>query len=247
MASLIHRCPGYGVEEVFLADPPGFWSSERMLDWCQQLHDFRNSQSWAFQMIPREMRDEEIQELAIRGCRRIELIIPSFDQSIRTALGYTISDKELNQLIAKLSQNFIRPQLIYWIQGPKTCSNEAEMIFRHIKSTHALEFSIYPFPLHFDSALYHQIHETGETLPDLSEWLSWARNSDTVPLPPETWTGKDGIVDGLGTMNLIQRKMIRNPWLRVLRLIKKYRTDALASFQRKQPNFAVRNPDSDDL
>jgi len=222
MAQLLQKCPRQGISEVFFSDPPGFWTPERVLEWCRQLALVRNTQAWAFQILPRLMSDEEIIELSSQGCKRIEFIIPSCNTERRREFGIVISNDELNELMTRLSNNKIKPQLIYWIQGPDENADEAENILRNINALHVPQFSIYPFPFHHDSLLYQSRKSLGLDLPPLTDWIAWAQHSDQTSPPPALWRGIAGLEQINHMMLSIQRHITHSPWVRINRLIQKY-------------------------
>lgn len=243
MATLVQKCPGHGISEVFLADPPGFWTTERIMQWCSQLDTVRNSQPWSFQMVPRTMTDEELFQLSYNICRRIELIIPALHEPLRSDLGFDMSADDLKRLLQRMIDHKIRPQLVYWIEGPEAPANEAETILQHIRAVDATEFSMYPFPLHLDSPLYQSCRQKGMKIPALSDWLDWIRKPGSESAPADLWSGAAGVPVCMQKLMTMQRKIVHNPWVKLLRFLKKQRSLFSQQFIKKQPNFSVRNPD----
>jgi len=241
MAQLLQKCPRQGIYEIFFADPPGFWTSERMTEWCRQLGMVRNTQSWAFQMIPRMLSDAEVTELANQGCKRIELLIPSCDPELRKQFGYELNDEQLHVLMQKLSTNKIKPQLVYWLQGPDEKSNEAENLLRHINALHVPQFSIYPFPFHHDSLYYQSMKNRGMNPPPLTDWIAWAQRPDQGSAPPALWRGITGLEQVNRTMLTIQRHITHSPWVKLNRLVNRYLP------QKYFPSFLRRSPSDDKL
>jgi len=222
MAQLLQKCPRQGISEIFFSDPPGFWTPERVLEWCRNLKLVRSSQAWAFQIIPRLMSDEEILELSSQECKRIELIIPSCDTKRRKEFGFELSNDDLNTLMTRLTSHKIKPQLIYWIQGPDENADEADSILRSINTLHVPQFSIYPFPFYHDSQLYQSRKSCGLDQPPLTDWIAWAQHSDKASPPPAIWRGIAGIEQFHSMMQTIQRHITHSPWVKINRLLQKY-------------------------
>lgn len=222
VAQLLQKCPRQGISEIFFSDSPGYWTTERILEWCRQLKLVRNSQAWAFQMIPRHMTDQEIQELSSQGCKRIELIMPTCDPDRRHEFGLTLKDEELLDLTVRITKGKIKPQLIYWIQGPGEKPGEADRILKHINNLHVPQFSVYPFPLHLDSLLYRAMKESGVELPPLTDWLVWAQNHDQGPQPHTTWNTKTGIDECKTILLTIKKRITRSPLVKLNRIINRY-------------------------
>ena len=211
MAQTFQKCPGNGIDEIFLADPPGLWSDQRLLDWINQLKRLRNTQLWSFQIVARILPPNIISELAVTACARIEIIIPTLDEKRQASLGMSIRDADLRQLIEQLRNAGVDPHIIFWIEGPWRVENEAGLIADKVRTLGRPSYAVYPFPFHIDSALYRQVCDAGASPPRLDEWIAWAQREDTEA-PAELWSGAEGLPRAEATMKSLTRRIARDPW-----------------------------------
>lgn len=210
MAQALQKCPGSGIDEVFLNDPPGFWTDQRLFDWMNHLKRLGNTQPWSFQIIARTLPVFVISELALSACHRIQLIVPTLDVKRQPLLGMTISDTELKQLIDQLRSAGVDPQIVFWIEGPWQVDDEPLKIAEQLRMLGRPSYAVYLFPFHIDSALYRRFSEEGGQAPRLDEWIAWAQRDDSEP-PAELWAGAPGISRAKETMKTLTRRIARDP------------------------------------
>jgi hypothetical protein len=222
MAQSFQKCAGQGIYEIYLNDPPGFWTDAHISEWCRQLLVFRNTQPWAIQLIPRTLPDGILNSLAENSCHRIEFIIPTCDESRKSDFGITISDHEFLALLEQLAARNIRAELIYWVHGPGENINEAERVLRHLTTLHYPKFAVYPFPLNHDSVLYKNNQDSGGNPPPITEWIAWAQKPDSAQ-PPGLWGGISDLANCKKTIQTIQRKVTRNPYRQLSRAVRRMR------------------------
>ena len=218
MAQSFQKSAGQGIAEIFLADPPGFWTDDQIMEWCRQLNVFRNTQPWGIQLFPRELSIELLDAMAGNACHRVEFIIPTCEPALKARYGITIADDAMRELILQMEARNISAQMIYWIQGPNEKENESVRVFRHIAALGYPKFALHPFPLHHDSLLYAEELAMGKPVPPLSEWITWGQNPDLAHPPVALWDGVAGLNRCRSTMQSIQRKIIRNPGRHVNRI-----------------------------
>ncbi len=212
MAQLLQKCSGHGIIEVCFTDPPGFWTDELLLEWCDHLQQFRNTQPWAFQLVARDLPDEVILALGENGCRRIELIIPAARPEHRERFGMTVADHRLKDRLSMLKERMILPQLVYWIEGPQSEPSEAKLIMQHLKQMDRPAFAVYPFPCLPETSLYRQAGSTGQAPWPLGDWIAWAQAPERHPPPVDLWTGAGGASRARHTVNVLHASVTRNSW-----------------------------------
>jgi len=218
MSQSFQKSAGQGIAEIFLADPPGFWTDERIAEWCRHLNVFRNTQPWGIQLFPRDIPDDLLEDMGGNACHRVEFIIPTCDPALRERYGLTYPDDQLRELIIKMEARNISAQLIYWIQGPDEKVNESTRVSRHIASLGYPKFALHPFPFHHDSLLYRDELAKGKKLPTLTEWITWGQKPDLAHPPVALWEGVTGLIRCRSTMQSIQRKLLRNPGRHINRI-----------------------------
>lgn len=211
MAQSFQKCAGQGIAEIFLADPPGFWTDERIVEWCRHLNVLRNTQPWGIQLFPRDLSTELLDAMGGNACHRVEFIIPTCDPALKDRYGITLPDETLRELIIKMESRNISAQLIYWIQGPGEKENESSRVARHIALLGYPKFALHPFPFHHDSLLYGEELAKGKKVPLLAEWIAWGQKPDLAHPPVALWDGINGLNQCRATMQSIQRKLLRNP------------------------------------
>jgi hypothetical protein len=234
MAQSFQKCAGQGISEIYICDPPGFWTNEHISEWCRQLRVFRNTQPWAIQMIPREIPDNILSDLAEDSCHRIEFIIPTCDASRREKFGYTISDSDFSMMLEKLTKMNIRAELIYWVHGPGEQNNESDRIYRHLTTLHYPKFAVYPFPVNHDSRLYKEVESVGGNPPSINEWIAWAQKPESNQLPSGLWKGVADLAECKKTIGAIQKKVTRNPYRQLSRVMRRLRMNSrVASLEKR--------------
>lgn len=212
IARILQKCPGSGINEVFFADPPGFWSDERIEAWIACLKLNRSSQEWSFQIMARELSDRVISELVLNGCHRIELIIPALDPARQAALGMTLDLPALKRAVAHPRSAGLDAQVVFWIEGPWPAANEAETILGLIRQLGRPSFAVYPFPFHHSAPLYAQAQENGLNPPALEAWVAWAQDSAHHREPVALWTSESGLPRAEAVVNELHRRIARDPW-----------------------------------
>ncbi|HMP89829.1 MAG TPA: hypothetical protein PJ991_06495 [Kiritimatiellia bacterium] len=219
LAQLMQKCSGHGISEIFFTDPPGCWTTEALTSWNRHLKTLRNTQPWAFQMMPRHIPVELMSELAGNACRRIEFIIPSCNDELCKKLGIELTDRELMAMFASLKKLNINPQIKYWVHGPGEAGGEVSRLLQHIRSMGYPSLSIYPFPLHHDSLLYRELHGKVKNTAPFSSWIEWAQHPDQSTPPPPCWGGATGVQECNEIIQTLHRKLKRNPWRKLKRMI----------------------------
>jgi len=220
MAQAFQKCAGQGISEIYLSDPPSFWTDEQLRDWCRQLILCRNTQPWAIQLFPRQLESEIIAALGENACHRIEFIMPSCDPDLAARYGVDISVEALAGQIAALAKHNVQAQVIYWLQGPdERAEGEAERIYRHLSGLSFPRFALHPFPLHHDSRLYRERAGRDPGTPDVMKWVEWAQHPDMPNPPVSMWDGVNGQTRCRATSMAIQRKITRNPRRRISRIL----------------------------
>ncbi len=212
MAQALQKCPGNGINEVFFADPPGFWTNDRLDAWIKSLKNLRNTQPWSLQIVARDVPQTIISELSLIGCHRIEIIIPTIDPHRQAELGMTMPDDLLLDLVTRLRNVAVDPQLIFWVAGPWPVENEVELIAAKVKSLGRPSFAVYNFPFHHDAPLYQRLIDEGGRPPPLDDWLAWAQRGEDREPPVALWSGMGGLAKAESTMHELQRRIGSDPW-----------------------------------
>jgi hypothetical protein len=212
MARALQRCSGSGINEVFFADPPGFWSDQQLVRWIDQLRILRNTQEWSFQLIARDLPDTIISELSLHGCHRIEMIVPSLNPQHRRELGMTIDEQQLKQLVIRLRNAGVDPQIIFWVEGPWPGESGAATLHDKIKQLGRPSYAVYPFPFHHDAPLYRQLVEAGFQPPPLDAWMAWAQRGAASDPPVAMWGGHEARKRAETTIRDLHRQIGRDPW-----------------------------------
>jgi len=211
MAQRLMRCPGNGIDEVFLADPPGYWTDEKISAWCSTLRGLRNTQEWSFHVVARDLPDAILNELPVNGCHRVEIIIPTINPSRQRALGMDFSMAALKNLIMRMRQRSIDAQLVYWIEGPHAEPDEARAIFQHVRETGRPSFGVYPFPCLVDSPLVQASIASDRHGPGIQDWIAAAQDPDGHPAPDALWGGHSSIGTASETLRAVHRKIALDP------------------------------------
>lgn len=212
MAQAFQKCAGQGISEIYLADPPSYWTDERIMDWCRQLILCRNTQPWAIQLFPRLLDTDVIAALGENACHRVEFILPSCDLERAARYGVTMTADQLRTQIEQLAARNVQAQVIYWLQGPdEKPGDEADRIYRHLATLGFPKFALHPFPLHHDSRLYLERAGRDPNTPDVMKWVEWAQHPDMASPPVAMWNGAEGQARCRATTLAIQRKITRNP------------------------------------
>lgn len=218
LAQRLKRCPGNGIDEIFFADPPGFWTDARLSGWCGVLRNLRNTQEWSFQIIARDLPDVILNELPVNGCHRVEIIIPTTNPAHQPEFGMSMTLAGLKNLITRMRQRSIDGQVVYWIEGPHAEAGEASAIMRYNREIGSPSFAVYPFPCHDDSPLAAKYSDQSRKAPDIHAWIASAQDPAGRAAPCGLWGGSAARSHATGTLRAIHRKIARNP----MRLLKRW-------------------------
>ena len=187
MASVIQRCTGMGVSEVFLADPPGIWTPERLDQWCALLDTNRNAVPWSLQLLPTLLGDDTVGAMQAAGCRRVEFLFPSCDPEVLERYGCVVRPRDVADTLASLRASGIGAHARFWIGGPEERHGAADRTARTIRALGFPPFSLHPFPLALDSPIYQDYFESSAT--HLDQWVQWSRDPWMFERPVSLWGG----------------------------------------------------------
>ena len=199
-----------GVTEVFLTDPPGVWTTDRLDHWCMLLEEANNTQPWGLQMLPTLLHENTVDLMKATECRRIEFIFPSCDPDLLRRYGCILPIPELAKMIGHLHNHGINVHTRYWIGGPEEQPGEAERVAQTIRQLHYGHFSLQPFPLLMDSPLYAEYAETSAT-PHLQDWLQWTIAPWTVEQPVALWGGRESVIRITEEFEAIKEAVHKSP------------------------------------
>ncbi len=209
IAEIVQRCAHLEISEVFLDDPPGVWTPERLTAWCDALDRIRNLQPWGFRILPAWIDDDEAEALARAKCRHLEILFPSCEPSVLETYGCILSYRELDDSISLLESLGIHVHLTFWMGGPEEPEGEAERILRALQKLSPNRYTISPFPLSLDSPLYRQSMEQAR-IPHLEDWLEWSLRPWTAERPVPLWGGQEQLNSLRQEMEEIERSLNRN-------------------------------------
>ncbi len=244
-ASCIQRCGHHGIVDLVLTDAPGFWTHDRITDWCRALQHQRSSQPWSFQVFPRSFDEDVIEALSLACCRRVEIVFPTADPDALKAAGHLSDFARLNESILRLQDAGMLVHFRFLVGGPGEDRHEADRIARIITAFDFMPYSLYPFPLHFDSKLYKTESEEREDVPTIEEWIAWARDPWLADKPVAAWGGVAGAEHTSDVMQSVQNRIMKNPrrrFRRVMNRLRSFKTIAaiedktIALLVHKRPN-----------
>lgn len=175
--------------EVFLKDPPGVWTPERLLNWCNTLARTRNARRWGLRLLPTYLERGTISAMLRCHCRHVEFLFPSPDPQAAKAYGCEISLRHLRQVITRLQHHRINVTACFWLGGPDTPSREGARIVRTLRELGHFDYVLEPFPLEFDAPAY-RAAEGHPLRPALEDWIHWAKNPWQVDRPVAVWGGR---------------------------------------------------------
>jgi hypothetical protein len=221
-ANALQRCASAGIVELFLNDPPGFWTDARVGEWCAALDRAHNSQPWSFQTWPRPLSPDLIQSLQLGACRRIEFVFPSAQQETLSRYGYQTPAREFAGTVKALQNAGIEVQARIWVGGPEEQKGERDRVARLLSQLQFCPFSLHPFPLVFDSPLYREVDAPGK--PALEAWIRWARDPWMAERPIALWGDQKARAYVEATMERIDTSVMNNPRHRLLRAVEKIRS-----------------------
>ena len=210
LSSLMERCSAVSVNHVNVVDPPGVWTQDYLIGWCNALADFHVRQAWGLQLLPSGLSKKEHAALYEAWCKRVSFIFPSCDPEILEKYGVHLDLNTVKETIKTLKKHRISPLIQYWIGGPEAGKNEVALITSTIRELGFCDFILRPFPLHFDSTVYEECAENMPS-PGLNDYLEWAAAPEEHAPPPAVWGGQDAIPDIQSTAARILRKINRSP------------------------------------
>jgi len=210
IASSIQRCAAHGIHDVFIADPPGFWTVERLAQWCATLERERNEQGWSLQLLPAAMTEDIVALLAASMCVRVEILVPSCEAGVLEKYGCTVGVRELARTAALLKRRRIRVHLRFWVGGPEEPGGEHARIVRFIRATGFCPYTLEAFPLNLDAPLYAEAAIPDGT-PTLQEWMKWARDPWRLDRPVPLWGGMESAAQLNKTMIKVQSGVQLSP------------------------------------
>lgn len=184
LAACIQKTTAHNISEVFLEDPPGVWTSERLNEWCRCLINVRNTQHWSFRLLPTMLPDETVELLQRSTCAGIEFLYPSSASYALERSGPAPSFHAFRRMLSKLEEAGIRTHLRFWLAGPESPSDEAQSVLRIIRGLGfpSAAFELHPFfP---DSPLAEEHPEAQETL---HAWLDWVKDPWIHERPVLAW------------------------------------------------------------
>jgi len=222
LALHVQKCGHLGVSEVFVSDPPGIWTPQRLDEWCVALRRERNIQPWAFQLLPTHLGDDTIDQLRATLCRRVEFIIPSSDPEVMKQYGCVVPARELNFTLEALERAGIHTHTRFWLGGPEGKRGETERILRMIRHMGYRSFSLHGFPLVLDSPLYHAYMEASAT--HINDWVQWAVDPWLHDRPVAVWGGEETAERIDQAITRIERTVQHDPKRVISRVLRKILT-----------------------
>jgi len=241
MAQRLMRCPGNGIDEVFFADPPGYWTDEKIAAWCNALRGLRNTQEWSFHIIARDLPDSVLNELPVNGCHRVEIIVPSINPARQREFGMEIQTATLKALVSRMRQRSIDAQFVYWIEGPHAEPDEARAILRHVREAGKPSFGVHLFPCFADSPLAGTLSGHGRRVPGIEAWIASAQDAEGHPAPDAVWGGPSSRTTASATLKTIHRKIALDPGRILKRWLPLGSSDPLASNLGRQALATVKS------
>lgn len=219
LVSAIQKCGHRGVNEVYMADPPGLWTPDNLRQWCGALAYARNLQPWSLNLLPCALHHEILEAMHMTFCRRVDFILPSCDPEVLRRFGCTLSLREIASTMAALEDAGMEVHTRFWIGGPEEPKGETERVTHAIRLFQFRSYSLHPFPFDLDSPMYHEYHESAATRVD--DWIQWARDPWIVERPIALWGGSNSAANIGNTFESINKAVLRNPQ----RIWKKIRED----------------------
>ena len=209
LAASMQRCGCMGITEVFLDDPPGVWTGDRLREWCLALDRARNIQSWALQLLPAVLDQDTVDLLRTALCKRVEFIVPSCSPEVLAHYGCTVKPAEFRGTLAALAAAGIRAHVRLWIGGPDEAGNEESWVVHMIRALDYAPHSLEPFPFVVDAPLYEEYCATSST--HIEDWVQWSRDPWLLNRPVPLWGGSAAIPRLAASFALIQKMIARDP------------------------------------
>ena len=210
LAKNLQRCAIPGINEVFVADPPGFWTVGRLRDWCAALKRVRNMQPWSLQLLPAIANEEIISTLYEARCTRVQFVVPSCEPDAIARYGCNVSEHDLAGTVALLKRFGIRAHTRFWLGGPEEVGGEEARILRYLRVLGYDSFSLAPFPFFLDAPLYEETADRKDA-PSPTDWMQWAWDPWNLQRPLPFWGGEEAAHDVRRTMTRIRHRAKRSP------------------------------------
>jgi hypothetical protein len=242
MAACLQKCRAAGVVEVCFADPPGFWTDERLRAWCLALERERNTQPWSFRTLPRDWSGDLLDRLHDAACRRIEILLPSCDPDLLGRYGCAPDLRRAGESARRVHEAGIECQTRFWIGGPEEREGEADRAVRALKMTGFQAFSMQPFPFSVDTPLYAALAREARA-PGVEAWIAWAQDPWMEERPVALWGGEPARASLDRVYRAVQRTLLRNPGRLVRRIVSRILTAAwLEDLEARALNVFLRPP-----
>lgn len=211
MAQSFQKAPPTGIQNIFLSDAPGAWTSDKLHQWCAALRRANSIQAWSFQALPATFSDELIEDLQFTQCRNVYFIVPDTDPQRLEKLGCNVTAKDLAHTAARLQQANIEPIVHFWIGGPWARKTEAGQVIQWIQDLNYMAHEIHPFPCHPDAELLIDTPLPEET-PELEDKILWKREPWFEKRPTPRWGGPQAQARLAATRSRINAHINRNPF-----------------------------------
>jgi hypothetical protein len=188
LAVCLQKTTAHNINEVFLEDPPGVWTQERLREWCDTLIKERNTQHWSFRMLPTVLPNETIDLLQRSSCGGVEFLYPSSASYAVERFASAPTLRAFRAALYSLEAAGIRTHLRFWLAGPESPPDEARAILRIIRALNypAAAFEVHPFCPDSPLAMEHP-----EARDKLNAWLEWLKDPWMHSRPALTWSAAD--------------------------------------------------------
>ncbi|MFH1029337.1 MAG: hypothetical protein V1791_15160 [Pseudomonadota bacterium] len=223
VAVAIQKSASHGVTEVFLDDPPGLWTVERLQQWCAALDKIHTYQPWGLQLLPILLTGDVVTLMKNVMCKRVEFIFPSCDPAVLSRYGCGFSIKEMSSTIDLLQKAGVRVHARFWIGGPEGKNDETGRVIHTIRALGYPVYSLHSFPFVLDSPIYREYSDSAAA--HLDDWIKWARDPWIEERPIPLWDGQAAVAEITECFEAISGAIRRNP----VRILKK----ALSHFRSK--------------
>ncbi len=212
LAASIQKSTAHDISEVFLDDPPGIWTPQRLADWCQTLIRTRNTQNWSLRLLPTHLSDSTIELLARSCCTRVEVLYPAVAPPYLERYGCHIKARDLRATLHALDALGIRVNLRFWLAGPESPPDEVEGILAILRSLDypAAAFEIHPFIPDSPLAAEHP-----EARKILAEWIEWLTDPWIHPRPQLAWNSSDSAALLTESVRRIEKSIRYDPMRRL--------------------------------
>ena len=242
MAAAFTKASAEGVTDIFLEDPPGFWTEDRLHDWIRALDRARNTQPWSLQMLPVDLPASLTGDLALSGCRRVELIFPTCSDSVAQRFGIDLNLDAMSARIFQLQDSGVEVEARIWVGGPEEEKGEADRIVRILGKLGFLPYSLHPFPFHLDAPMIGDV-PSDVARPTLADWLTWSRDPWSSDKPALLWGGAEAKAQIELTMQDVEKSVQRHPKRGVLRIAQFLQTfNPIRLFEGAAVDAVIRRP-----